>query len=70
MQPHEQEPSVKLAGVQVIRDTGHTWLMRIDGRQVAIPPRLVLPGSTVAWPRARYGTIVIPKSLATSLGVG
>jgi hypothetical protein len=41
----------------------------VNGKQVAVPPFLVPAGDTVAWPRARRGKIVIPKSLAPSLGL-
>jgi hypothetical protein len=61
--------SVQLENVQVIRDMGLTWLFMIDGKQVAVPSHLVLAGSTVAWPRARRGRVVIPRALAFSLGL-
>ena len=70
MEHQDHEESVQFADVQMIRDTGLTWLFLIDGKQVAVPPHLVLAGSTIAWPRARRGKVVIPKSLAMSLGLG
>lgn len=48
---------------------GLTWLLRIAGKEVAVPPRLAMRGSTVAWPGARRGTLVIPRSLANRLGL-
>ena len=69
MEHQDRGESVQFADVQVIRDTGPTWVFLIDGKQVAVPPLLVLAGSTVAWPRARRGKVVIPKSLAISLGL-
>ena len=61
--------SVRFENVQVIRDMGLTWLLRIAGKEVAVPPRLAMQGSTIAWPRVRHGTLVIPRSLANSLGL-
>ena len=61
---------MEFADVQVIRDTGLIWLFLIDGKEVGVPPLLVLAGSTVAWPRARRGKLIIPKSLAVTLGLG
>jgi hypothetical protein len=61
--------SVRLENIQVIRDMGPTWLCMIGGKAVAMPPRLLMAGSTVGWPRARHGTAVIPRSLAISLGL-
>ena len=69
MERHDDSPSVHFADVQLIRDTGSTWIVLIEGKQVAVPAHLVLAGSTVAWPRARRGKVVIPQSLATSLGL-
>ena len=69
MEHQDHGESVQFADVQVIRDAGLTWLLLIDGKQVAVPPLLILTRSAVAWPRARRGTVVIPKSLAISLGL-
>ena len=66
---HEFVESVQFAGVQVIRDTESGWLLLVDGKQVAVPRPLILEGSTVSWPRARRGKVVIPKSLAIRLGL-
>jgi hypothetical protein len=61
--------SVQFADVQVIRDTGLAWLCLIHGKRVAVPRRLILDGTTVSWPGARHGKVVIPKSLAVTLGL-
>ena len=62
------EDSVEYAEVQVLFDTGLSLVCLVDGIRVRVPTFLIEAGSEVGRNGDR-GKLVIPKSLALSLGL-
>jgi hypothetical protein len=59
---------VAFADVEVLAVNPLVVLCRVNGRIVSIPPGRMLPGTTVRRHRDR-GTLVLPRKLATMLGL-
>lgn len=62
------ESSLEFAGVQVLFDTGLSLVCLVDGMRVRVPRLLIQSGSEV-WRNGDNGKLVIPKSLALSVGL-
>ena len=60
--------SVEYADVQVLFDTGLSLVCLVDGIRVRVPTWLIQSGSEVQRNGDR-GRLVIPKSLALSIGL-
>ena len=69
MESNDSDARVMFGDVHIRRDTGLAWLCSVNGKEVAVPPLLTMPGTTVQWPNQRHGTLVIPRWLAISLGL-
>ena len=63
--PARPEP-VTFEDVEVLAHNALVLLCRVNGKLVGIPPRLLLPGSTIA-PHAPRGTLVLARALARDL---
>jgi predicted NUDIX family NTP pyrophosphohydrolase len=59
---------VEFADVQVLFDTGLSLVCLVEGMRVRVPTLLIQPGSEV-WRNGDHGKLVIPKSLALSVGL-
>ena len=62
------ENSVEYADVQVLFDTGLSLVCLVDGIRVRVPTLLIQSGTEVRRNGDR-GKLVIPKSLAVSIGL-
>ena len=59
---------VEFADVQVLFDTGLSLVCLVEGMRVRIPTSLILAGSEV-WRNGDCGKLVIPTSVALSVGL-
>ena len=62
------EPFLKFVDARVLFDTGTTLVCLVDGIQVRIPSHLMRSGTEVH-ATGDHGTLVIPRSLALSVGL-
>ena len=59
---------VEYADVEVIRDTSVILMCRVGTKVVGVPPRWMLPGTTIARTGDR-GRLVLPREVALNLGL-
>jgi hypothetical protein len=59
---------VEFEGVVVIRRTALVVICRVGTRVVAVPPRRMLPGTTISGTGA-LGRLVLPRGVALNLGL-
>ena len=57
---------VELDNVEVVRETDLVLMCRVGERVVGVPPRRMLPGTTV-WRRGDRGRLILPREVALNL---
>ena len=62
------EKSLEFSDVQVLFDTGMSLVCLVDGIRVRIPSHLMRPGTEVR-ANGDCGTLVLPRSVALSVGL-
>ena len=61
-------PQMELDNVEVVSDAELVLMCRVGKTVVGVPPRRMLPGTTV-WRRGDRGRLILPRELALNLGL-